>query len=99
MVSLEVGVGENIPGILGACATGNFTYLERGLWTITPFEQHTLTLGNLTNVMQTRTQKTSYSTELKSFNIYFRTQKYQIIQNQNSLMNMFSVNKVLLKGC
>ena len=30
--SLTCGCGENIPGIPGACATRNFTYLERGPW-------------------------------------------------------------------
>ena len=29
-VSFEVGGGENVPGIPGACATRNFTYLIRG---------------------------------------------------------------------
>ena len=29
-VSFEVGGGENVPGIPGACATRNFTYLVRG---------------------------------------------------------------------
>ena len=29
-VSFEVGGGENVPGIPGACATQNFTYLARG---------------------------------------------------------------------
>ena len=29
-VSLEVGDGENVPGIPGACATRNFTYLVKG---------------------------------------------------------------------
>ena len=31
-VSFEIGGGENVPGIPGACATGNFTYLARGPW-------------------------------------------------------------------
>ena len=30
--AFEVGVGENVPGIPGACATRNFTYLVRGPW-------------------------------------------------------------------
>ena len=30
--SLTRGVGENVPGIPGACATRNFTYLARGPW-------------------------------------------------------------------
>ena len=30
--SLTSGGGENVPGILGACATRNFTYLARGPW-------------------------------------------------------------------
>ena len=30
--SLIHGGGENVPGIPGACATRNFTYLARGLW-------------------------------------------------------------------
>ena len=34
-VSLEVGCGENVPGIPDACATRNFTYLARG-----PFRNH-----------------------------------------------------------
>ena len=29
-VSLEVGGGENVPGIPGACTTRNFTYLITG---------------------------------------------------------------------
>ena len=29
-VSFEVGAGENVPGIPGACSTRNFAYLERG---------------------------------------------------------------------
>ena len=37
-VSLEVGSGENLPGIPGACAKRNFTFLVRGLcfWSIQP---------------------------------------------------------------
>ena len=31
-VTFGVGGGENVPGIPGACATGNFTYLVRGPW-------------------------------------------------------------------
>ena len=31
-VSFEVGGGENVPDIPGACATRNFTYLVRGPW-------------------------------------------------------------------
>ena len=31
--SLTSGGGENVPGIPGACATFNFTYLARGPWT------------------------------------------------------------------
>ena len=31
-VSFEVGGGENVPGIPGAYATNNFTYLVRGPW-------------------------------------------------------------------
>ena len=31
-VSFEVGGSENVPGIPGACATRNFTYLVRGPW-------------------------------------------------------------------
>ena len=31
-VSYEVGGGENVPGIPGACAILNFTYLVRGPW-------------------------------------------------------------------
>ena len=34
-VSFEVGGGENVPGIAGACATHKFTYLLRGPW-LTP---------------------------------------------------------------
>ena len=33
-VSFEVGSGENVPGIPGACATRNFTYLVRGPWKV-----------------------------------------------------------------
>ena len=32
VASFEVGGGENVPGIPGACATRNFTYLVRGPW-------------------------------------------------------------------
>ena len=32
-VLLTCGGGENVPGISGACATRNFTYLVRGPWT------------------------------------------------------------------
>ena len=32
--SLTRGGGENVPGILGACATHDFTYLARGPWCI-----------------------------------------------------------------
>ena len=31
-VSFEIGVGENVPDIPGACATRNVTYLVRGPW-------------------------------------------------------------------
>ena len=31
-VSLTHGGGENVPGILGACATRDYTYLARGPW-------------------------------------------------------------------
>ena len=34
--SLTRGVGENVPGIPGACTTRNFTYLVRGPWLRTP---------------------------------------------------------------
>ena len=33
--SLTCGVGGNVPGIPGACATRKFTYLARGPWTST----------------------------------------------------------------
>ena len=33
-VSFEVGSGENVPSIPGACATRNFTYLVRGPWCV-----------------------------------------------------------------
>ena len=32
MISFEVGGGENVPGIPGACTTRNFAYLVRGPW-------------------------------------------------------------------
>ena len=32
--SLTRGGGENVPGIPGACATRNFTYLARGPWSV-----------------------------------------------------------------
>ena len=32
--SLTRGGGENVPGIPGACATRNFTYLVRGPWSV-----------------------------------------------------------------
>ena len=31
-VSFEVSVGQNVPGIPGACATHNFSFLVRGPW-------------------------------------------------------------------
>ena len=40
--SLTHGGGENVPGIPGACATRNFTYLVRGPWD---------------NISQTRTRR------------------------------------------
>ena len=40
-VSVEVGGGENVPGIPGACATRNFTYLVIGPWDV--FLVHALT--------------------------------------------------------
>ena len=33
-ISFEVGGGGNVPGIPGACATRNFTYLVRGPWLV-----------------------------------------------------------------
>ena len=41
--SLTCGGGENVPGIPGACATHNFTYMARGPWWI--FAQNILTMG------------------------------------------------------
>ena len=40
--SLACGGGENVPGIPGACATRNFTYLVRGPWCMeyTAFNQN-----------------------------------------------------------
>ena len=37
-VSFEVGGEENVTGILGVCATRNFTYLARGPWRDRRFE-------------------------------------------------------------
>ena len=37
--SLTRGCGENVPGIPSACATLNFTYLERGPWVGCPFHE------------------------------------------------------------
>ena len=34
LVSFEVGGGENLPNIPGACATRNFMYLVRGPWVL-----------------------------------------------------------------
>ena len=42
-VSFEVGSGENVPGIPGACATHNFTYLLRGQFII----HHIMRLCNI----------------------------------------------------
>ena len=36
--SLSRGGGDNVPGIAGACATRNFTYLARGPWYTTQLE-------------------------------------------------------------
>ena len=33
---LKSAAGENVPGIPGACATCNFTYLVRGPWSMSP---------------------------------------------------------------
>ena len=38
--SLTRGFGENVPGIPGACATRNFTYLARGTLAITSFRSN-----------------------------------------------------------
>ena len=35
--ALKSAVGENVPGIPGACATRNFTYLVRGPWNAAQF--------------------------------------------------------------
>ena len=45
-VSVEVGGGENVPGIPGACATRNFTYLVRASWHLKS-SRTTLFVGNL----------------------------------------------------
>ena len=42
--SFEVGGGENVSGISGACTTHNFTYLVRGPW-CTQFELCYVLLG------------------------------------------------------
>ena len=34
VVSFEVGGGENLPGLPGACTTRNFTHLVRGPWKV-----------------------------------------------------------------
>ena len=46
-VSFEVGGGENVPGIPGACATSNFTYLVRGPWRQRNLNQNTTTLSGV----------------------------------------------------
>ena len=38
-VAFEVGGGENVSGIPGACATRNFTYLVRGPWAVEQMER------------------------------------------------------------
>ena len=45
-VFLEVGGGENVPGIPGACATRNFTYLVRGSLDNTNIQTQPNTVGN-----------------------------------------------------
>ena len=40
--SLTRGVGENVPGIPGACTTRNFTYLVRGPW---PWSKHAVAVN------------------------------------------------------
>ena len=40
--SLTRGGGENVPGIPGACATSNFTYLARGPWVSNFIHQKTM---------------------------------------------------------
>ena len=50
-VSFEVGGGENIPGIPGACANRNFGYLVRGTCGLNSF---TYQVGQLWNEMPTR---------------------------------------------
>ena len=47
-VSFEVGGGENIPGIPGACANRNFGYLVRGTCGLNSFTYH---VGQLRNEM------------------------------------------------
>ena len=41
-VSFEIGGGGNVPGIPGACATCNFTYLVRGPWKLCTGKRKTL---------------------------------------------------------
>ena len=73
VVSFEVGSGENVPGIPGACATLNFTYLVRGPWIsdaslslmagLTPLSPHAweITMGHRTvpNVLSSCKYQTS----------------------------------------
>ena len=47
VVSFEVGGGENVPGIPGACATRNFTYLSRGSFRWNHFMRITQLIFNL----------------------------------------------------
>ena len=45
--SLVRGGGENVPGIPGACATHNFTYLVRGPWLNTNWIRYVLMITSL----------------------------------------------------
>ena len=50
--SFEVGGGENGPGIPGACATRNFTYLVRGPWYIIHSVPIRSSNGHVTHILK-----------------------------------------------
>ena len=60
-VSFELGGGENIPGIPGACATHDFTYLVRGPWIYACIWSYLFHLGVITDIRQNLRFVTHYS--------------------------------------
>ena len=91
-VSYEVGGGENVPGIPGACATHNFTYLVRGpLYDVSVFIMETLRYGVAERrALNLYTFKVKHNTFL-----FIKFHLYSDAQFSHSLSNFaFHVHKV-----